>query len=80
VGRCACAEPHIFKQEHAVHPSRFEDAYDAFVMMGNNPAIIGWTLMSIFSIAFFNFFGTGGQERGATHCVRADVLGRGGGG
>lgn len=50
-------QPTLFMAKHAVHPAKFEDAYDAFVMMGHNPAIIGWTVMSIFSIAFFNFFG-----------------------
>lgn len=37
--------------------SHFEDAIDAFVMLGNNYKIILFTLGNIFSIAFFNFFG-----------------------
>ena len=34
-----------------------EDAYDAFVQMGNNKMIILYTLLNLMSIAFFNFFG-----------------------
>lgn len=37
--------------------ARFEDTIDAFVMMGNNPKIILFTLGNVISIAFFNFFG-----------------------
>jgi hypothetical protein len=37
--------------------SRFEDAVDAFVQMGNSPALTLWLLGNVFSIAFFNYFG-----------------------
>ena len=37
--------------------NHFEDAIDAFVQLGRSGALVGYTLGTVFSIAFFNFSG-----------------------
>jgi hypothetical protein len=36
---------------------RFEDAIDGFTELAHGPAILGWTIANMFSIAIFNYAG-----------------------
>jgi len=42
---------------YPAHCDHFEDAYDAFVQMGNSGMVTGMLLLNLMSIAFFNYFG-----------------------
>eukprot|EP01100_Stratorugosa_tubuloviscum_P013522 TRINITY_DN67_c2_g1_i1.p1 TRINITY_DN67_c2_g1~~TRINITY_DN67_c2_g1_i1.p1 ORF type:complete len:430 (-),score=161.30 TRINITY_DN67_c2_g1_i1:98-1351(-) len=56
-------------------PQEFDDALNAFKMIGNCPDLVIWCSISIFSIAFFNSFGIAVTSYlSATHRLTIDTL------
>jgi len=52
----------------------YDNAVEAFHMMGNNIGLLIWVLIGIFSIAFFNFFGISvTSELSASHRMILDT-------